>query len=60
MSSSNGINYIACLGKMRLQLKGLCRQNVNIENRRETCLQIGTYVGLIISFLDLNYTKDII
>ena len=32
-------------------LKGLCRQNVNIENQQETCLQIGTYVGLTISFL---------
>ena len=26
-------------------------KNVNIENQQETCLQIGTYVRLIISFL---------
>ena len=33
------------------KLKGLCHENVNIENQWETCLQIGAYVGLIISFL---------
>ena len=41
-------------------LKGLCRENVNIENQRETCLQIGAYVGLIMSFLDSNYTDNTI
>ena len=35
---------------MVVNLKGLCRWNVNIENQQETCLQIGTYVGLTISF----------
>ena len=31
-----------------LKLEGLCRCNVNIENQQETCLQIGTNVGLMI------------
>ena len=34
-----------------VNVKGLCRLNVNIENQWETCLQIGIYVGLKISFL---------
>ena len=42
-----------------LELKGLlCRENIKIENEQETCLQIGTYVGLILSFLDSNYSND--
>ena len=39
-----------------INLKGLCGYNENIENQQDTCLQIGTYVGLIINFLDSNYT----
>ena len=31
--------------------------NVNIENQRETFLQIGSYVRLTISFLDTNHMK---
>ena len=41
-----------------LYLKGLGCRNENIENQHETCLQIDTYVGLIISFLDSNYSND--
>ena len=45
---------------MSQSLKGAMslKRKVNIENQRETCLQIGTYVGLIISFVDSNYTDN--
>ena len=39
-------------------LKGYAVKTLNIENQWETCLQIGTNVRLIISFLDSNYTND--
>ena len=35
------VSYLRCQG-----LKGLCRENVNIENERKTCLQIRNYSEL--------------
>ena len=40
------------------EIKGAMSSKRNIENQRETRLQIGTYVGLIMSFLDSNYTEN--
>ena len=48
-------NFLIAAKALR-DLKGLCPKNLNIENQQETCLQIDTYTGLIISFLDSNYT----
>ena len=40
------------------EIKGAMSLKRAHENQRETCFTIGTYFGLIISFLYSNYTND--
>ena len=53
MTNFSGNAFFICVVKGAMSL-----ERKHTENQRETCLHIGTYVGLILNFLDSNYTDN--